>query len=65
MDDIFNLDNEELRLINNKNTNKNKLGFAVLLKHFQLVGRYPSEIKSIDPMLIQDVADQLKIKNQY
>lgn len=62
MDDIFNLDNEELKLINNKNTNKNKLGFAVLLKHFQLVGRYPSEIKSIDPMLIQDVADQLKIK---
>lgn len=61
MHDIFTLEEEELALIAEKNTNKNKLGFAVLLKHFQLEGRYPKGIQIIDPFLINDLANQLDI----
>ena len=63
MDDIFSLDNEELALIRQKNTNKNKLGFAVLLKYFQLEGHYPKTIKFIDPFLVKDLANQLNINS--
>ena len=62
MHDIFTLEEEELALIAEKNTNKNKLGFAVLLKHFQLEGRYPKGIQFVDPFLIKDLANQLEIK---
>jgi TnpA family transposase len=61
MDEIFNLDNEELTLVKAKNTNKNKLGFAILLKYFQLEGHYPKSIQFIDPLLIKDLANQLDI----
>jgi hypothetical protein len=61
MHDIFNLEDEELTLIKEKNTNKNKLGFAVLLKYFQLEGRYPKGIQFIDPLLIKYLANQLGI----
>ena len=63
MNDIFSLDNEELALIRQKNTNKNKLGFAVLLKYFQLEGHYPKNIKFIDPLLVKDLANQLNINS--
>jgi len=61
MNDIFDLEDEELTLVKEKNTNKNKLGFAVLLKHFQLNGRYPKGIQFIDPLLIKSLANQLSI----
>jgi hypothetical protein len=61
MHDIFNLEDEELTLVKEKNTDKNKLGFAVLLKHFQLEGRYPKGIQVVEPLLIKNLANQLGI----
>lgn len=40
---------------------KNKLGFALLLKYFQLEGRYPKHIKDIDPFMLICIANQLNI----
>ena len=60
-DDIFNLAEDELSLAKAKNGSKNKLGFAVLLKYFQLEGHYPKHIKFIDPLMLNCIANQLNI----
>jgi len=60
-DEIYSLSEDELSLTNAKYGNKNKLGFAILLKHFQLEGRYPKHIKFIDPLMINCVANQLNL----
>jgi len=61
IDDLFNLSDEELSLVNAKRGSKNKLGFAILLKYFQLEGRYPKHVKFIDPFMLNSVAHQLNI----
>ena len=60
-DDSFNLENEELILVKTKNSNKNRLGFSVLLKYFQRNGHYPKGPQSIDLVLIKSLANQLNI----
>ncbi len=35
-DNLFNLSDDEIAIVKAKNGNKNKLGFAILLKYFQL-----------------------------
>ena len=61
MDSVYNLDDDEIQLIKSKNTDKNKLAFAVLLKYFQLEGRYPKNKIVISPDLINSLAAQLNI----
>lgn len=61
MINIFNLNDDELSRAKVKNTNKNKLGFAVLLKYFQLESHYPKHIKFIDPLMLNSIANQLNI----
>lgn len=60
-DAIFYLSDEELRLTLSKNTGKNKLSFAILLKYFQLESHYPKHIKFIDPLMVKSIANQLHI----
>lgn len=40
-DTIYNLGDDELILAKKKNSDKNRLGFAILMKYFQLESRYP------------------------
>ena len=56
-DAIYNLSDDELILAKTKNTDKNRLGFAVLLKYFQLESRYPKHIKFIDPLMLNAIAN--------
>src|SRR3990167_5358864 len=65
MDSVLNLDDDEIQLIKSKNTDKNKLAFAVLLKYFQLEGKYPKNKTVISPDLINSLADQLNINIEF
>lgn len=58
---IYNLSNDELTLAKTKNSDKNRLGFALLLKYFQLENHYPKHIKFIDPLMLNTIANQLNI----
>lgn len=60
-DSIFNLNNDELVLASSKKKNKNQLGFAILLKYFQLENRYPKHIKYVDPLMLNCLANQLDV----
>ena len=48
-DNLFNLSDDELALAKTKNSDKNRLGYAVLLKYFQLENHYPKHVRFIDP----------------
>lgn len=61
-DHFFNLSDDELILARAKNSDKNKLGFGVLLKYVQLEGHYPKHIKHIDPLMVNCIANQLNIE---
>ena len=58
---IYNLSNDELTLAKTKNSDKNRLGFALLLKYFQLENHYPKHIKFIDPLMLNTIANQLNM----
>jgi hypothetical protein len=60
-DTLFNLSDDELTLAKSKNSDMNKLGFAILLKYFQLENHYPKHIKYIDPLMFNTIANQLNI----
>lgn len=60
-EEIFNLSDDELTLAASKNTSKNKLGFAILLKYFQLESHYPKHIKYVAPMMLNCIANQLNV----
>lgn len=60
-DITYSLNDDEIALAKNKNSDKNKLGFAVLLKYFQLENHYPKHIKYIDPFMLNTIANQLNI----
>ncbi len=62
-DVFFELCDDEIILAQAKNGNKNKLGFAILLKYFQLEGRYPKHIKYIDPLMLNCLANQLEVSS--
>ena len=61
MTEFFRLTDEELIIAEKKLSAKNKLGFSVLLKHFQLENRYPKGIQCIDPLMVRTIADQLNV----
>ena len=56
---LFLLDTEELILIHSKFSVENHLAFAVMLKFFQLEGRYPTQADTISPAMISSLAAQL------
>ncbi|HBB52915.1 MAG TPA: hypothetical protein DCZ80_03325 [Legionellales bacterium] len=56
---MFTLGTDELKLIHINNTDKNRLIFAVMLKFFQVRGRFPTKKDTIDPLLLCSLARQL------
>ncbi|GFS57637.1 hypothetical protein NPIL_434121 [Nephila pilipes] len=58
-DIFFTLDSEEIILANSKNTKENRLVFAVMLKFFQVEGRYPTPSDVIQQTMINSLAMQL------
>jgi TnpA family transposase len=61
LESFFTLDSEELELVQSNNTEKNRLAFAVMLKFFQEIGRYPTKKDTIDPLILSSLATQLKV----
>ncbi|NES00278.1 MAG: Tn3 family transposase [Symploca sp. SIO1B1] len=51
---------QELELVRNK-VGGNQIGFALLLKHFQLFARFPEQQSSIPQVIISYIANQIKI----
>ncbi len=51
---------QELELVSNK-VGANQIGFAVLLKYFQLMARFPDSAQEIPDIIISYIAQQLKI----
>jgi len=51
---------QELELVSNK-VGANQIGFAVLLKCFQIFAQFPNSPKEIPPIVISYIAQQLKI----
>lgn len=51
---------QELELVRNK-VGGNQIGFALLLKHFQLFARFPEQQSSIPRVIISYIANQIKI----
>ncbi len=64
-DTIYNLSDDEFALAKTKNYDKNKLGFALLLKYFQLGNHYPKHIKFINPLMLNTIANQLNITPSF
>lgn len=54
----------ELELVKNK-MGGNQIGFALLLKHFQLFARFPDEESSIPTVVISYLASQLNLPMIY
>lgn len=52
---------DELELVNRNKTEHTKLGLAVLLKYFQLEGRFPRRQRDVPQTAIEFVARQLRI----
>ena len=59
MDTIFSMDSGELALAKSKYTSENKLVFAIMLKFFQIEGRYPANSDFIPQEMIDTLAIQL------
>jgi hypothetical protein len=51
---------QELELVNKK-IGANQIGFAILLKSFQLMARFPESSAEIPDLIISYIASQLKI----
>ena len=62
---MITLDTEELKLVHTNNTDKNRLIFAVMLKFFQLKGRFPTKKDTIEPLLLYALAKQLQTSHVF
>ncbi|NEQ67973.1 MAG: Tn3 family transposase [Symploca sp. SIO2D2] len=51
---------QELELVSNK-VGANQIGFAILLKYFQIFARFPNSPKEVPSIIISYIAQQLKI----
>lgn len=58
-DELLSLDDKELSLVKSKQPGTNQLAFAVMIKFFQLEGRYPTYEDVIPSVLIICLATQL------
>src|SRR4051794_18968919 len=52
------LTHDECELLRNR-TDRSRMGFAVLLKFFQVEGRFPSDSQEVPPAALGHLADQL------
>lgn len=59
--DSFLLDKEELARTQRKNSPKNQLIFAVMLKFFQIEGRYPNQEDLLSPLMVSSLVEQLDL----
>ncbi len=62
--EYFSLSSEDIKLIQRLRSDKNKLGFAVLLKSFQHLGYPPLEKKQIPIEVVELVASQLALPHE-
>lgn len=60
---IFTLDSEEIALAQGKNTQENKLAFAVMLKFFQLEKRCPRGVDILPQPMLNSIAIQLECQD--
>ncbi len=58
--DCWTLVEESWRLVGNK-TEATRLGFAVMLKHFELEGRFPEHPSEVPQRAVDYVASQVKV----
>jgi len=56
----FTLTPNEMKLISNK-TGATRIGFAILLKYFQIKGYFPSGVKEIDKDILQYISRQVEV----
>jgi len=52
---------DELVLVNQSKTDHNRLGFAILLKYFQVDGKFPNHQPDVPPAVIEHISKQLGI----
>lgn len=55
----------EEALVNNYRSDRNKLGVALLLKYFQIAGRFPHRRRDIPQAAVSFVARQLQVSDQH
>jgi hypothetical protein len=58
--DCWTLVEDNWRLVGNK-TGATRLGFSVMLKHFELEGRFPEHAVEIPQVVVDYVASQVKV----
>jgi hypothetical protein len=58
--ECWSLTHDEFELVRNR-TDRSRLGFASLLKFFQLEGRFPSERREIPNLVLDYLASQLDV----
>jgi TnpA family transposase len=54
----------DLELVNRRRTDSNRLGFAIVLKYFQIEGRFPRRRREVPQAVIEYVAKQLQVTPQ-
>lgn len=60
-DDLYELSDKELEIVlASKRKGRHKLALAVLIKYFQIKGRFPSQKELISPDLVENLANQLE-----
>ncbi len=60
--DHWMLTDTEMILINKHHADSNKLGCALLLKYFQLEGKFPQRKKDIPRVIVEHIAHQLHLE---
>lgn len=60
-DDLCELNDKELEVVlKSKRKGRHKLALAILIKYFQVKGRFPSQKELISPDLVESLANQLE-----
>lgn len=63
LEELWTLRPDELTLLDNK-TKENKLGFALIFKHFQITSFFPKEISDIPRVIILHIAKQVNVASR-
>lgn len=61
LEEFWTLHPEECNLVAHK-TKENKLGFALILKHFQVTSFFPKSISAIPKIIVLYIAKQLSMR---
>ena len=64
LNNYWTLTNEETELVNKTSkTDYNRIGYAVLLKYFQIEGKFPHRKQEIPDVVVEHIAQQLKVQS--